>query len=522
MACGLEHFCLFQYGGNFKTFCPKHVPFADEKLKKHAVCIICQNAIVDTSPVKWIPSCCGKYTFHSSCMLKYAKHSGYYLKCIACDKQTEEYRELLRYRGIFVPDADALYEQESNAYADLLFNYNRCDAVECTCENGREFSMKKRHHPWFIQRCKTCGSQGIHNACKSVADIEFVCKACTPVVNYSKNDVSVVSSVAPKTDAPIQEFNSVLVDITPHGCFENEDNLTDRLRHCKRDMRRAHGILERGPSVYIDINGIDPITNQPAENLNAQNGSAPNNGISIIECGYANICSYAKPNIVQPSTDSNYIIENDTLTDKRREHQRNMSMAENGSINLSLENRSKKRRLFTKGPSEYTSMFVDGISPIVKKSPENVITKKPFILFNKLSLHESPVAEAGPSNHRLHLTPTSSPSHPMFIRHLFTKIYMRESKESKPCANAIAKQKTTIAQSSRANIKSKIIDNIIEETIELSDSDNDTDDIFNQMMPEDNNKKKETSQKNVISFDNTQSKQNCRDFRLKYLLFHKN
>ena len=42
--------------------------------------------------------------------------------------------------GVYVPEQDAAWETQDNGtlYDDLLERYNRCDAVECLCPDGRE------------------------------------------------------------------------------------------------------------------------------------------------------------------------------------------------------------------------------------------------------------------------------------------------------------------------------------------------------------------------------------------------
>ena len=47
--------------------------------------------------------------------------------------------------GIHIPEKDASWELEENAYQDLLQHYERCDVRRCRCKEGREYNAPDRY-----------------------------------------------------------------------------------------------------------------------------------------------------------------------------------------------------------------------------------------------------------------------------------------------------------------------------------------------------------------------------------------
>lgn len=59
----------------------------------------------------------------------------------------------------------------------MQFQYNHCDAAECACPKGRNYS--KDSGDWEIIKCKFCGANGAHAKCRN-GDIEKTldCENC--------------------------------------------------------------------------------------------------------------------------------------------------------------------------------------------------------------------------------------------------------------------------------------------------------------------------------------------------------
>ncbi|KAL9923845.1 pineapple eye protein-like [Glossina fuscipes fuscipes] len=170
ITCGHLNECLFQFVGEFNSYCHACLPLNDYQQQlmnskcsgDHAVCFICTKRMYNYHPKNWIyAECCKNGFVHNLCMQKYALSAGYYLKCIWC--KSGEFRDAVKLQGIFVPDRDAKWELEPNAYRDLHCGYNRCDMTKCNCPRGREYVEYIEGRKWFLTLCKLCGSFGAHN-----------------------------------------------------------------------------------------------------------------------------------------------------------------------------------------------------------------------------------------------------------------------------------------------------------------------------------------------------------------------
>lgn len=179
LVCGHQEKCLFTFTEQFQSFCHEHHGITDANVVGHDNCMICWGILGDHNAITSIPSCCNKGWFHVRCLRKFALTSGYLFKCPMCGNKTTEYFDLVQRRGIFVPQQDAAWELSQNAYVSLLFQYRSCDAVECLCPNGRDFSVKRMRSKWFLLKCIYCGSKGIHYHCASIRITEYVCGECT-------------------------------------------------------------------------------------------------------------------------------------------------------------------------------------------------------------------------------------------------------------------------------------------------------------------------------------------------------
>lgn len=170
LPCGLKAGSMHQFMKQFLSFCFDHRPKQQipqkaliEAENNNPVCSICYELVDFRSITEtlWAP-CCTKTWYHRLCVQQLANSAGYFFKCAICNN-TEKFRNSMQHLGIFIPEQDASWELEPNAYQELLYRYNKCDAEECKCPNGRNHQVDNTR--WEIVLCKSCGSAGMHVAC---------------------------------------------------------------------------------------------------------------------------------------------------------------------------------------------------------------------------------------------------------------------------------------------------------------------------------------------------------------------
>jgi len=85
-----------------------------------------------------VSSCCLNFFSHKSCLQRHASSCGlHFFRCPGCNN-TEEFQKHMLLMGIYIPDRDASWEVEGDAYSELLVRYSKCDREECVCPHGRE------------------------------------------------------------------------------------------------------------------------------------------------------------------------------------------------------------------------------------------------------------------------------------------------------------------------------------------------------------------------------------------------
>lgn len=139
--------------------------------------------------------CCKTAWFHRDCLCRYADSCGYtHFKCPKCSN-TEDFRAEIPNRGVFIPEKDASWEQEPNAFSELLDRPSSCAAEVCKCEKGREFN--EENGPWDFQICLGCGSKCIHADCLNLPedqDIYYICELCEGKVPQKLIDMALKDS----------------------------------------------------------------------------------------------------------------------------------------------------------------------------------------------------------------------------------------------------------------------------------------------------------------------------------------
>ncbi|KAM9708988.1 G2/M phase-specific E3 ubiquitin-protein ligase [Menidia menidia] len=182
--CGRKQMFISQFTGLFPSYCRDHSPSQSicvaSDISLPQSCSICLDSIeplLSYSVLK-CPSCHTSW-FHRDCVQRQAHSAGlFFFRCTLCNNKENFQEEMIR-MGIYIPERDASWELEANAYSDLLEVYNYCDSVTCLCESGRAHSAKSG---WFeVIRCRLCGSKGTHRKCCGLKldTRDWACGDCT-------------------------------------------------------------------------------------------------------------------------------------------------------------------------------------------------------------------------------------------------------------------------------------------------------------------------------------------------------
>ncbi|XP_068627136.1 uncharacterized protein [Battus philenor] len=226
LPCGRERDAVTLFYGNYKTFCKKHAPVQNindeimckarqrmlsQKKSKYlkssgsesvmktevvdeqtqnteCVCVICYETVegYPTVGTFWPPCCARDAWFHRTCLQRMALSAGmHYLKCPLCNEKERFYKAVLS-QGYYIPDRDAAWELEQNAFSEIYERYVSCGAVQCGCPMGRDHDADVGS--WDLMLCVLCGSVGMHVQCRAVEETEttagrsarYVCPTCAP------------------------------------------------------------------------------------------------------------------------------------------------------------------------------------------------------------------------------------------------------------------------------------------------------------------------------------------------------
>ncbi|XP_056201315.1 G2/M phase-specific E3 ubiquitin-protein ligase [Falco biarmicus] len=189
--CGLEKECIFQFMENFRSYCWEHKP-VQKLLNKESggtsQCTICLDLVEQLPAYSVLKSpCCKNAWFHRECLQYQALSAGiFFFRCTVCNNKDKFQKEMLR-MGIHIPEKDASWELEENAYQDLLQCYQHCDSRRCLCKKGRDYNQPDSK--WEIKRCQYCGSRGTHLACSAVKswELNWECMECRSIISKSGN-----------------------------------------------------------------------------------------------------------------------------------------------------------------------------------------------------------------------------------------------------------------------------------------------------------------------------------------------
>lgn len=125
LPCASKMGCLFEFKNTFESYCHEHhgvrTPTA-EQFPNDLCCSICFDEMGSFHPVNSVRSpCCNKNSwYHKRCLMQLAQTTGYFFNCPLCNNG-DEFRETLVMKGVFIPDRDASWESEPNAFAEVKF-----------------------------------------------------------------------------------------------------------------------------------------------------------------------------------------------------------------------------------------------------------------------------------------------------------------------------------------------------------------------------------------------------------------
>ncbi|XP_014251057.1 uncharacterized protein LOC106667551 isoform X3 [Cimex lectularius] len=226
LSCGIIRGTKHLFFGEFKSYCDKHnkqqvIPISVvnnvQNTKVDCVICLCPISVVKTADVIW-PMCCKPKTLlHRLCVQKMAFNAGYYFKCPLCNNKSK-FRKNMKQLGIYIPNQEAAWEQEPNAYQELLINSLKCEAESCICPEGREF--EKLRTKWHMLVCSFCGVNNIHVACAKLLPEykrhdNWKCSIC---IKLPVNAETVQST----TDVPRESVGSIYQS---EEAVNNEENL---------------------------------------------------------------------------------------------------------------------------------------------------------------------------------------------------------------------------------------------------------------------------------------------------------
>ncbi|XP_026325606.1 uncharacterized protein LOC113234487 [Hyposmocoma kahamanoa] len=220
LPCGRERNAMSLFYGNYKSYCRDHAPkqkipdhiMAPAKLRMklskklaknknlaslkelkdvdstegdgrptESVCVICYEEVdgFPTLQTFWPPCCARDAWFHRTCLQRMALSAGmHYLKCPLCNDKDNFYKAVVE-QGYYIPDRDAAWELEQNAFAEIYERPLSCNADDCLCPKGRDYDSD--FGMWDMKICILCGTTGVHAHCMPTSCCtRFVCDTCTP------------------------------------------------------------------------------------------------------------------------------------------------------------------------------------------------------------------------------------------------------------------------------------------------------------------------------------------------------
>lgn len=216
LPCGLKQKSVHQFFGTFKSFCRDHCPKQKTiEVTDNLYChICCENIAPDQLSSCLYSPCCKNSWFHKICLQKYALSAGlYFFKCPLCNNSKQFVTEM-KTHGISIPDKDASWELEENAYEELLL-HPECDATVCLSTKGRKYSSTN-NSIWTLLSCSYCGYHARHKTCAELKVYvkTWMCEECKTLdQEINKGKLSCDS---------LLETSTIQVSTTVSSCEENQ------------------------------------------------------------------------------------------------------------------------------------------------------------------------------------------------------------------------------------------------------------------------------------------------------------
>ncbi|KAH8366934.1 hypothetical protein KR200_005064 [Drosophila serrata] len=224
--CGFENYAVSQFTGSFNSYCHQHVPKYRFRPGPKEQCMICFDALVAKgkfSVARALQSpCCRNGWYHRYCLQMYANSAGYFFNCPLC-KNEKKFGDVALF-GISIPNCDASWELEPNAFADQLQRAQHCTSLMCPIRP----TNNRGNGDNDLLYCIMCGSNPMHTLCTSETASTYRCNDCI-VVKPS------VASGSAESDTEADVFETFIERQTHRHRAPTTSGLngTRNLRHSK-------------------------------------------------------------------------------------------------------------------------------------------------------------------------------------------------------------------------------------------------------------------------------------------------
>uniref|UniRef100_A0A665TPK4 G2/M-phase specific E3 ubiquitin protein ligase n=1 Tax=Echeneis naucrates TaxID=173247 RepID=A0A665TPK4_ECHNA len=261
--CSRTQKFISQFTGLFPSYCPDHSPRQtlcvglDFSLPQScSICLDSIDPVLSYSILKC--PCCHTSWFHRDCVQRQAHSAGlFFFRCTLCNNKESFQEEMVR-MGIFIPERDASWELEANAYSELLEVYNQCDAPTCLCNNGRTHSAKTG---WFeVIRCQLCGSKGTHRKCSGLMldTGDWACSDCTQATD-GKGLISVFGRDFCLPVEINRHGNPDLIVCVPFVSSSLLGCVSSRMLGSPEELLQALATQLRPPSMQVEVSGVQAL-----------------------------------------------------------------------------------------------------------------------------------------------------------------------------------------------------------------------------------------------------------------------
>ncbi|GAB0090367.1 hypothetical protein DMENIID0001_050940 [Sergentomyia squamirostris] len=143
--CGITKGCLFEFTGDYKSYCSLHTGIPQMPPKEYdekRTCTICTERMGKYSPLECIPAHCIPTSYmHRKCLRGFALRAGHGLKCLIC--RDPSFRTFAEKRGIYVPQREIewMLNQCEGGSQDPSAPPLMCGAKICKFKHGRHFPL---------------------------------------------------------------------------------------------------------------------------------------------------------------------------------------------------------------------------------------------------------------------------------------------------------------------------------------------------------------------------------------------